>query len=386
MTGDEDDMHLKELKYSICIKLFKLIPIKKDKIIFWSSGFKAYSCNPKYLTEYILKNCKDKFDVVWVFEKSVDVGSDVPHGVRCVKYFSLRYLYELHTAHFIVCNARTGKGHFWEKRKGQVYFQTWHSSLRLKAIEKDAQETLPKEYIDMAKADSLKIDYILSGCKFSKEIFEKAFWYSGPILETGTPRIDFLINGNKAEDVRRKIGLSELDKCILYAPTFRNDTLYDYELDCKTLTGLCSKNIGGKWKVLYRLHPNLLRVGRQMKIEEDCALDVTAYPDIQELLLIADMVITDYSSCMFDAAYIKKPCFLYVKDYDKYIHKERNLYFDIEKLPFPVAYNMGELLQKIENFDQSDYLEEINSFLSQIGSYEDGRACQRIVNKIEKEI
>ena len=108
---------------------------------------------------------------------------------------SLKYFYELCTAKVIITNFRTTN--IFKKRKNQYYIQTWHSSLRLKQIEKDAEDSLPESYIEMAKEDSKKCDLLLSGCRYSTDIFKRAFWYDGEIFEYGTPRNDLLINSDK---------------------------------------------------------------------------------------------------------------------------------------------------------------------------------------------
>ncbi|MBO5413489.1 MAG: CDP-glycerol glycerophosphotransferase family protein, partial [Clostridia bacterium] len=170
---------VKRLRHKFLIKMYSSIPIKKNKIIIWSNSFKSYGCNPKYIAEYILENYPGEFDIVWVIDADLPVPSDIPEGVRIVRYFSKQYLYELHTARFVVCNARTSDAYFWHKRKNQIYIQTWHSSIRLKTIEKDAENSLPERYIEAAKSDSKKIDYIISGCDFSSRIFKESFWYDG---------------------------------------------------------------------------------------------------------------------------------------------------------------------------------------------------------------
>ena len=96
---------LKSLRRKILIKIYSASPIQRNKIILWSNGFKLYGCNPKYITEYILENDPNKFDIVWVINNMVKIPESIPKNVRVVKYFSKEYLYELHTARFVICNA-----------------------------------------------------------------------------------------------------------------------------------------------------------------------------------------------------------------------------------------------------------------------------------------
>lgn len=373
---------IKILRHKLLVKLYSIAPIKNNKIIIWSNSFKSYGCNPKYITEYLMKERKGVYDIVWVVDSTLPVPKGIPDGVRVVKYFSQQYLYELHTAHFVICNARTSGSYFWNKRKGQIYIQTWHSSLRLKTIEGDASEFLPDRYINAAKSDSKKIDFIISGCSFSSNIFKNSFWYDGEVIECGTPRIDYLINDNKKDELYENIGLSSEYKYILYAPTFR-DGDFDYSLDFKRLVNTCEDKLGGKWKVLYRLHPNLIFKIKEHKLPEEC-IDVCRYSDMQELIAVCDIMITDYSSCMFDMMYIKKPCILYLPDYENYIANERKLYFDIKELPFILTFTEEEIYSSIESFDEEDYIRNNELFLERIGSFENGTACKVITELIDK--
>ena len=314
----------------------------------------------------------------------MDIPESIPQNVRVVRYFSKEYLYELHTARFVICNARTDGSYFWTKRKGQVYIQTWHSSLRLKTIEKDAEKTLSESYVQSAKGDSEKIDYIISGCTFSSHIFKNSFWYDGKILECGTPRIDYLLKEANKKVIFKKTDFLEDHRYILYSPTFRTDDAYQYNVDFEKLVRVYEEQFGGKWKVLYRLHPNLLLKRTEQTLPGVC-IDVCRYSDMQELIAISDFMITDYSSCMFDMMYMKKPCLLYMSDFEEYTGRERDLYFDIKELPFLKAYTEDEMFDAIENFDGNKYAHDLESFLGTIGSFEKGTACQTIAELISKE-
>lgn len=374
---------IKKLRHKFLTKMYSVMPIKKNKIIMWSNSFKSYGCNPKYITEYILKNHSGLFDIVWVIDADLPVPCNIPDSVRIVRYFSKQYLYELHTAHFVICNARTSDAYFWHKRKNQIYIQTWHSSIRLKTIEKDAENSLPEKYIEAAKDDSKKIDYIISGCAFSSRIFKESFWYDGCVLECGTPRIDFLLSQSNNKEILKKANLSDEYRYILYAPTFRVDNNYEYNFDFEKLVDVCEKSMGGKWKVLYRLHPNLIFKIKEHNISDVC-IDVCHYSDMQELIAVSDLMITDYSSCMFDMMYIKKPCILYMPDFGDYTTKERALYFNIKELPFLKAYTEIEMFDAIEKFDEKRYQLDIGSFLDKIGSFETGMACKVVADLIVK--
>lgn len=367
---------IKKLRHDVLIWYYRHLPIQKNKIILWANSFKQYGCSPKYITEYILKNYPEKFDLVWVFEHGAAIPEGLDKRVRIVYYFSIEYLKELHTARFVICNMRTGAAHYWNKRSEQIYIQTWHSSLRLKKIEGDAAEHFDPSYIEMCKEDSKKIDLLLSGCKFSTEIFKRAFWYDGEISESGTPRCDVLINGT--DDTKKKVyecyNIPLDSKLILYAPTFRSNKPSDFlGMDFSRL----KETLGSEWVVGARLHPNVLA-----SVIPDGAISMSKYPDMQELIAAADILITDYSSCMFDMAIANKPCVLYVPDLEEYLEKERGLYFDITKLPFPIAKSMDDLCDRLKNFDSKEYQKELEEFMKTIGSFEDGHATERVCEYI----
>lgn len=370
---------IKKLRIEIFKWIFSFLPIKENKVLLWSDLFKTYSCNPKYLALYLLE-FDDKYQIRWVIDRKKDISNQIPQNLKVVQYFSITFLYELATSKIIITNTRIPDFIDFRKRKNQYYIQTWHSSMRLKKIEKDSIKELSETYIDLALKDSKKIDCIISGCKFSSNVFRNSFWYSGRILEVGTPRIDYLLNTDKslANKVRKHYGLSTDINLALYAPTFRKqDDLSAYNLNIEKISKSLEKRFGGSWKILIRMHPNLA----DLKIKEENqknSVDVTSYIDMQELIVASNVLITDYSSCMFDFAYIKKPCFLYVPDYEDYIKNQRQLYFDINELPFSNGKNSVDLGSKIENFNEIEYEKNIEEFLKRTGSYENGNACYEI--------
>lgn len=367
---------IKTIRHDVLREMFRCMPLQENKIILWANGFKQYGCSPKYITEYLLKNYPNKFDLVWVFEPGVAIPDGLDKKVRIISYFSIKYLKELHTAKFVICNMRTGKAHYWKKRKGQIYIQTWHSSLRLKKIEGDAAKHFSEKYIEECKEDSEKIDVLLSGCAFSTEIFKKAFWYKGNILESGTPRCDVFFNNT--DNTRKKVyefyNIPEKGKLILYAPTFRSNKPSDFlGMEFNRLKEV----LGEEWVIGARLHPNVLA-----SVIPDGAISMSDYSDMQELIVASDILITDFSSCMFDMAIAEKTCILYAPDLEEYLKKERSLYFDITKLPFPIAKNMDELCNTLLHFDYEKYQHELNTFMSEIGSFEDGHAAEKVCKYI----
>lgn len=372
--------NIKKIRHNLYRSYYRLKPLEKKKIILWANSFKQYGCSPKYITEYLLLNYPNTFDIVWVFERNAKIPKELKSKVRIVYFFSIEYLKELHTAKFIICNMRTGEAYYWKKRKGQVYIQTWHSSLRLKKIEGDAIQCLDKKYVNDAIDDSKKIDLLISGCQFSTNIFKKSFWYDRKILECGTPRCDILLNDTK--HVKRKVydyyKIPKNKKMILYAPTFRRNKKSDFlGMNFKKLNDF----LGDEWVIGARLHPNVLN---NVKVEN--AIAMSDYSDMQELLAATDILITDFSSSMFDMAVANKICILFTPDLEEYLANERELYFDINELPFPITKDMEQLCKCIKDFDELKYKSDLLKFNEKIGSFEQGNASQKICEYIFNKI
>lgn len=364
------------------IRIFNCFPIKNNKIFLYSYYGSQYGCSPKYISEYLVENCTDKYDVVWAFN-DIKSKEDIK-GIRKVKVMSLKYFYELCTSKVIITNFRTTE--MFKKRKNQYYIQTWHSSLRLKQIEKDAEDTLPPNYVEMSKKDSKKLDLLMSGCKFSTNIFKRAFWYDGEIFEQGTPRNDILFGekNDLKKIVKDRLNIDNDKKIILYAPTFRkNNDLSVYNINYKKTLSSLKEKFGGEWVFLVKLHPHLISKSKELVYGDD-VMDVTSYDDIQELLSVADVLISDYSSLMFDFGLTKRPCFLYVPDLDEYIKSDRKLYFNINELPFIPVKSNDELANEITNFDSIKYEEALERFFDKTGSFEEGKCCEKLEKKLNE--
>jgi len=361
--------------------LFRFFPIKQNKLFFVSYYGSQYSCNPKYITEFMVENqLLDRFNVVWVINSKQKRKSET--RFKTVRAMSLKYFYDMATAKVIITNHRM-PAHF-KKRKRQYYIQTWHSSLRLKSIEKDAQENLPTAYIELAKKDSDKCNLLVSGCKRSTEIFDRSFWYKGEVFGKGTPRNDVLVNDNnsKYKQIKRSLCLPDPQKIILYAPTFRNEQSLDtHQLNYEHLLNILSVKYSGEWTFLIKHHPHYIE---KMKDEvlPDGVINVTDYDDTQELLSITDILITDFSSLMFDFAITGRPCYLYTPDLTSYVNRERKLYFEFSDLPFLQVNSEEELIKELVLFNKEAYSTALTRFLNDVGSYENGNASSEITRRI----
>lgn len=358
---------------------FSMFPINKRKIVLTNFYGRGYGDSEKYIVEELLKRDLN-LDIVWLINNTTSV---FPDKIRLVKYKSIKAIFELTTARILIDNCR--KKDLLIKRKRQYYIQTWHASLWLKKVELDSQDSLSKRYIKCAKRDSKMTDLMSSGNTFVTELFRNHFWYSGEIVEYGTPRIDILMKSNESikEKVCSKYNIFN-KKIVLYAPTFRNATnLECYNIDFDELKQFMNKKFKQECIILFRLHPNLIKYISLDKYSG--IIDVSEYEDIQELLCVSDILVTDYSSVMFEFSYTGKPVFLYANDVDQY-KKDKGFYFDIFDLPYTVARNTEELIKNIDEFDEVNYNNTLSVFFKNIGLLEDGAASSRIADRIEQKL
>lgn len=361
--------------------LLRVFPINNKKIIFSNFNGRGYGDDPKYICEELLRN-DSNYKVYWlVSNKNISIENK---KVKKVKFPSLGALFHLATAKVWVNNVRFP---LWvEKRKKQFYVQTWHGGFSLKKIEEDAADQLDDYYIKTAQHDSKMIDLITSGSLEQTEIYRTGFWYYGDILEKGLPRNDLFFNQTKKEElnqkIREKYHINKNKKIILYAPTFRTDKNYDYyDIDFDAIIkGLNNKT--NQYIFLVKLHPGLKGVAKQ----GNNYIDVSDYPDVEEILILADILITDYSSIMFSFLLTSNKIYLYAKDLEDYLEKERGLYREYTSLPFPIAYTKSELVEKIVNNSYTKNSDRIKQFMEEAKFYDQGTASKEVCEIIRTRI
>lgn len=365
---------------SILSHILNRLAIKKSKIVFYSFT-DSYADQPKYIAEEMLRRGMG-CDFVWLTRRG---GDTVPKGIRVVRS-RWRMAYEMATAQVLISNTRMGK-YFdkgYKKKKGQVYIQTWHGSFGIKKMEANIS-TLSGTYIRRARKDSRHIDYLLSNSRWLTEIYRACFFYAGPVVECGSPRNDLLFAPTeKAAEVRQRLGVPEGVRLVMYAPTFRRGEMRTYErMDYKRLTAALSARFGGEWRVMARVHPGFLGRLMHSEVVSSDVMDVSAYPDMAELLATADVLISDYSSCLYDYLLTGKPSFIYAPDIAEY-EMDRGLYYPITETPAPLTLNNAELEARVREFDEEPYRKKIHDFLVEKGSVEDGHAAERAVKLLER--
>lgn len=364
----------------------RIFPIKKNKIVFQSYYGRGYGDNPKYIAEALIKSDED-LELVWVVNGKEK--PDFPPCIRTVAFRSFKYIYEMSTAKVWVDNSRK---EYCMKKKNQYYMQTWHGGLGMKKVENMVPEKLSSEYLRMAKRDASQCDVMLSSCDTLTSDYRNYFWYpQGEIIQKGLPRNDRLLSFTQSDVARIKKSLDIKDgvKLLLYAPTFReNHDLSVYDIDYKRCKEALEEKFGGKWKILLRLHPNVFKLSDNIEYDPEVLINASYYPDMQELYMISDMLITDYSSVIFDFLLIEKPSLLYASDVSKY-RLERDYYFDFSELPFTLCENNDQLIKAILSFEEAEYKKAIKAFKELHGfcdcSNASDYAAEWILNKVKEE-
>ena len=361
----------------------KTTPIKINRVVFDSYNGRGYSDSPKAICEVLLRS-GEELELLWLCRDEA-AAKTLPEGVTAVPNTGMKKIKALASAKVWVDNCRKYEN---LKRKNQVYLQTWHG-FALKKLEADVADKLEPAYVEAAKRDSAQCDAFISGSAFMTKLYRERFWYQGAVLELGTPRNDIFYRDHAAlhAKVCKALGLPEDRKLALYAPTFRDDHSIDaYRLDAAMVRRKCEENFKGEWSVLIRLHPNVAQQSAALfAYDGDRLVDATAYPDMQELLCAAGLLITDYSSSMFDYALTGKPIVQFATDIEAY-QKDRDFYFPLDALPFPLARSNEELETILTDLQPLWTSPAWAEFAREQGFCEDGNASVKCAALILQQI
>ena len=361
-----------------CIDLFYYLPLRRNKIVLLHDYGLGYGDSPKYIAEALLKD-EYSFVIVWLVN---NMSLEIPKPIRKVYLARIRSVYELATAKVIVTTMK-GRVNL-RKKKGQFFIYIPHGQSGAKYVEK-AAKGLGQSYIEGSKWHSSVSDLFLSSSRMQTQEMRNFFWYNGEIAEYGLPRNDIFFHyiDSNAENTRKKLNIEKNDYVVLYAPTFRKEGyLQVYNINTTKIIDAIRDKMERYCTILIRLHPNIIWYGKPEFNYSKNVIDVTDFPDIQELLVASDMLITDYSSTMFDFMLLKRPIFIYAKDIDEY-QKTRGLKDWFFQVPFPICKNNEELLNAISCFDNECYQLRLNEFNYMYGSLEDGHATERTVKRIK---
>ncbi len=358
----------------------------RDSVFFVSWKGKQCGDNPLGIAEELRRRGDDR-EQLWAV---ADWSVPVPDGGTAVLRGTEEYYEALARSRYVVSNDDMQAP--FRKRNGQVYLQTWHGT-PLKRIGFDIsnpQFISGTAYFDQLAHDVAQWDLLLSPNPFSTPVMRRAFRYDGEIGEYGYPRNDLLRRGDNAElaaRVRDRLGLTAGKRVVLYAPTWRDNQVYAngrrYRFDMRL-------DLERAWRELGQDHVILIRGHHQMAddvpagMRDGFAFNVTAYPDITELFLVADVLLTDYSSAMFDYAVTGRPIVFFTYDLVEYRDNLRGFYFDFEaEAPGPLLATSAEVIAAVRDIDSvaASYRDAYQQFAARFCPLDDGKASARVCDR-----
>jgi CDP-glycerol glycerophosphotransferase len=309
----------------------------------------------------------------------------VPDGGIPIVKFSVDWFAKLNASRYVVNNY----GGVWglEKDPEQRYLQTWHGTpLKYIGASEARQTNAPESRLDVIARESSAWDALISPSPYFTELARTEFRYEGPVLETGYPRNDRLANAT-SDDVaklRATFALPTAAKVVLYAPTYRDDQRHGWKADLFEGLDLdrLLEQLGPDWRVLLRGHSFSARADHVDR-SGGRILDVTRHPDVNDLYLVADLLVTDYSSVMFDYSVTGKPMAFFVPDLEQYA-ATRGMYFGLaECAPGPLCTDVDGLAGEVRDLGAlaERYREKYAAFRQRFAPWDDGKAAARVVDQ-----
>ena len=355
-------------------------PINPKRIIFITTH--GFSGHGKEIARQLIAMRKD-VDIVWPVKDPRGLSFE---GIRFISQKNFReYTNALFTSMLWISDTGVPNE---KRRKGQIYIQMKHwASITLKMFGYDEMayrgERNPEQFGIHGLDD---IDYCIVGSEFDERTCRSGFHFKGKAVYVGSPRSDILFRDNEAvQNVKNVYPNISGKRTLLFAPTYRVlskgsvETVYHNDMDFRLVKECMERSFGGEWLILLRLHPFVAEKSKDVP-HPDYVVDVSDYPDSEELVAVSDAMVTDYSSIMFEPAFVKKPVFLLATDKDHYLNNERGFLIDYNTLPFPIAESNDPhilLLEAFDPFNQEEYERDVNVFFDRYGVHEDGHAGER---------
>lgn len=372
-------------------------PVEQKTVIFESFVGSGYSCSPKALYQAMLRDHRfDGYTLIWAFKRP-GAYADLAELDRAVivQWGSAAHAAAYARAKYWICNCAVPVEVV--PREDQVYVQTWHGS-PLKRFGCDI--TLPgyskratRDRIRRWEASAGKFTFLLSQSPFASERLASALGVapaSAPrvILEEGYPRNDFLSNfgPSDVERIRSGLDLPEGKKVVLYAPTWRDDQRtpgVGYTLELGIDFDRLRARLGDDYVVLFRAH-FLIADCFDFDVYDGFVRDVSRVDDVNELYVVADVLVTDYSSVFFDYGNLERPVVFYMYDLETYAEDRGGFYIDLAELPGPVVKRQEELSSAILAAETADVVESgrRRAFRDRFTPWDDGRASERVLERV----
>ncbi len=357
--------YLKHKIYGVLFKLFKNTRIKKNRVSFIMDSKGSFNGNFRYIQKEFEN--RGNFEFHYFYKDK----------------FSMDSFRKLSSSKFIFLNDNFFPLAFMKFNPESIIVQLWHAPGASKkfggSVDIQSREILGKI--------SKNTDYLIVTSENIKDDYSEAFQIPyNKIKSLGLPRMDYYFENHDVDALKseflKKNGSSSNKKIILYAPTFRNEEKYNNIFDYLDLEEF-NENLGRDYILALRLHPKIKDFYKEDISTNGQYIDVSDYENEQELMLMSDLLITDYSSIMIEYVALDKPVVFFTYDLDNYLSNERGFYYDFKKtVPGPIVYNSQELVDVIKNneLDKS----KISEFLKTQFDVIDGNSSKRVVDFLLK--
>lgn len=359
--------------------LLRKLPIRKNYVVFEGWWGEKYHCNPKYLYEYINRN-HPEYKCIWLLNDNFIPTNG--NAIR-IRRKSLKYYYYLAVSHYFVNNVNFNDEYV--KRPKQIEIQTMHGT-PLKTLGLD----VPGELDDPILRENFikrcdRWNYLIVQSQKASEITSSCYAFKKAFLRTGYPRNDILFEKNNSKDIallKEKMGIPTDKKVIMYAPTWRKRNYFEMKLDLDDMKA----TFGDEYILILRIHP-FAYSGFDKSMLNDFVYNFSSYESVEELYLVSDIVITDYSSVMFDYTILNRPIMFFTYDLEEYRDYLRGFNFDFEKeAPGPLLSSYNELKNSLLHIDHvsKQYDNSLQLFRNKFNEYEQGNASQMIFEEVFK--
>lgn len=367
----------------------KVLPINKNIILFESNVGRNYTGNPKAIYEEMVRLGLDReYSCYFSIE---NMETEIPGNARKVKRLRLKYFYVMAVAGVWVSDSRFPA--FIVKRDGVSYIQTWHGTplkklaLDLDNIFMDGEKSI-EDYKEKFKKNTETWDYLISQNQYSSEIFRRCFAFDKTMLEFGYPRNDVLFHKNNDKDIaalKEKLGLPKDKKILLYAPTWRDNEYYQenrYKFSSQMDYDKMKEKLSDEYVLIVKYH-YLVKDPIDWSKYKGFVYSFDSKCDIAELYLVSDMLITDYSSVMFDYSLLGRPMLFFAYDLNAYKDELRGFYFDyLEEIPGPISMTTDELIGHIKNYQEEEFEEKRKQYQNKFNTFDRGSASKEVVKLI----
>lgn len=373
-------MLLKQLAsifFSLVFAFYKLFPLRKDKVCFIMTHDINFNGNIKYIYEGLISR-ESHYKVYSISRADYSGNSKLKIFINSFRLFFIK-TYHLATSSVVIMNNIFITGAYIKFKKGTRVIQVWHA---VGSFKKFGEDYRPTSLLDklQKKANRHYTDVIVNSNK-DIEVYSRAFGVDKEIVSAlGCASCDLFFNNVKMQRIRysifQRFPIINNKKVILYAPTFREDFSDNFQI--KELLYKLGNYLDEQYVIIVKLHPQLSNKLKIDLTDRENILNLSYWQDINELMLVSDMLITDYSSLIFEYVLTGNPILFFAYDLDKYSIK-RGFYHDYKSfVPGSIFYETSDLISAIKN---NRYINNSQDFKSKWHDYFDGKSSERFIDK-----